>query len=61
MRDCVAKVAELWFPLGKITPLVAGMKLDISILHRSGLSWSDAIPYNLRNVRYQIQDSNSAP
>ena len=50
MRDCVGKVAELFEPLGKITPIVAGMKLDISLLHSSGLGWDDEIPSNLRNV-----------
>ena len=50
MRDCVRKVAELFEPLGKITPIVAGMKLDISLLHSSGLGWDDEIPSNLRNV-----------
>ena len=49
-RDCVGKVAELYDPLGKITPLIAGMKLDISNLHRSGLSWDDKLPDNLRSI-----------
>ena len=34
----VAKVAEIFDPLGKITPIIAGMKLDVSQLHRSGLT-----------------------
>ena len=48
MRDCVGKVAEMFDPLGKVTPLIAGMKLDVSLLHRSGLSWDDEILENLR-------------
>ena len=50
MRDCVGKVAELFDPLGKITPIIVGMKLDISHLHRCGLTWDDQLPDNLRNV-----------
>ena len=30
MRDCVGKVAEIYDPLGRITPLLAGKKLDVS-------------------------------
>ena len=48
MRDCVGKVAEMFDPLGKVTPLIAGMKLDVSLLHRSGLSGDDEILENLR-------------
>ena len=50
MRDCVRKVAELFDPLGSIVPLIAGMKLDISSLHRLGLNWDDPIPENMRSV-----------
>ena len=50
MRDCVGKVAVMFDPLGKVTPLIAGMKLDVSLLHRSGLSWDDEILENLRGV-----------
>ena len=49
-RDCVGKVAELFDPLGKITPIVAGMKLDISLLHSKGLGWDDVIPEDMRKV-----------
>ena len=35
---------------GKITPLLAGMKLDVTHLLRSGLSWDDQLPDNLRGV-----------
>ena len=31
-RDCVGKVAEIFDLLGKITPITAGMKLDLSEL-----------------------------
>ena len=50
MRDCVGKVAEFFEPFGKLTPIVAGWKLDISYLHKSGLTWDDKLPDNLRSV-----------
>ena len=50
MRDCVGKLAELFDPLGRITPLIVGMKLDVSILHRAGLGWDDVLPDNSRTI-----------
>ena len=50
MRDCVSKVAEIFDPVGKITPIIAGFKLDISALHQIGLKWDDEIPDNLRGL-----------
>ena len=38
-RDCASKVAELFDPLGRIVPLIAGTNQDISLLHASGLNW----------------------
>ena len=50
MRDCVSKIAEVFEPLGKLTPIIIGWKLDISYLHRSGLTWDDVLPDNLKNI-----------
>ena len=50
MRECVRKLAEIFDPLGRIAPIIASMKLDISHLHRSGLTWDDSLPDNLRSV-----------
>ena len=50
VRDCASKVGEVFDPLGRVTPITAGLKLDTSFLHRSGLSWNDPIPENLRSV-----------
>ena len=50
MRDCVRIAAEVFDPIGKVTPIMAGIKLDVSNLHRSGLTWDDQIPENLRRV-----------
>ena len=48
MRDCVGKVAEIYDPLGRVTPLVSGMKLDIHELHSRKLDWDDKLPDDLR-------------
>ena len=50
MLDCVSMVAQIFDSTGKITPLTAGFKLDVSNLHRSGLKWDDQIPENLRSL-----------
>ena len=50
LRECVRVVAEIFDPLGKITPILASFKLDISHLHRCGLKWDSEIPENLRSL-----------
>ena len=50
MRDCVRIAAEVFDPIKSVTPIMAGIKLDVSNLHRSGLTWDDQIPENLRRV-----------
>ena len=50
MRDCVGKVAEIYDPLGSVTPLVSGMKLDIHELHSRKLDWDDKLPDDLRRI-----------
>ena len=50
VRHCVGKVAEIFDSLGRIAPLIAGMKADISYLLRSNLSWDDQIPDSLRAI-----------
>ena len=50
LKDCAGKVGELYDPIGRIAPIVAGLKLDVSNLQRSGLSWNDTIPDNLRGM-----------
>ncbi|MEM7375585.1 MAG: hypothetical protein AAF587_43730 [Bacteroidota bacterium] len=49
-RQCVAKVAEVYDITGKITPITAGMKLDLHHLIERGLQWDDQIPDDLRHV-----------
>ena len=54
MRDCVSLVAQIFDPTGRLTPIIAGFKLDVSQLHRSGLKWEDEITDNLRRSGHQI-------
>ena len=49
-RDCVSKVAEVYDPLGKVTPIVAGFKIDLSQLTMRQLDWDDKIPDDLRPI-----------
>ena len=54
-RNCVSKVAEIFDPLGRVTPLTSGLKLDLNELTLRKLDWDDQIPEDLR----QIYDCNS--
>ena len=49
-RDCVSRVAEIFDPLGKMMPIVCGLKLDISELSTRKLDWDDVIPDDLRKI-----------
>ena len=49
-RDCVGKVAELFDPLGKIAPIIAGMKIDMNQLTTRKLDWDDRIPDDLKKI-----------
>ena len=49
-RDCAGKVAEIFDLLGKITPITAGLKLDLSELSKRNLDWDDYVPDDLKNL-----------
>ena len=49
MRDCSRVVHELYDICGKVAPLTASFKLDMSELHHRKLDWDDPIPAELRN------------
>ena len=53
-RQCVGKIAKIFDLTGKVTPIVAGMKLDTRILHQRKLQWDDVIPDDL----WQIWETN---
>ena len=47
-RDCVGKVADMLDLLGKITPITAGIKLDLRELCNRKLQWDDVVPDDLK-------------
>ena len=47
-RDCVARVAEGFDILGKITPIISGFKYDLRTLISRKLDWDDKIPTDLQ-------------
>ena len=46
-RMCVAKVAEIFDIVGKMTPITESMKLDLHELVKRQLDWDDIIPDDL--------------
>ena len=48
-RDCAGKVAEIFDLIGKITPVTAGLKLDLRELTVRNLDWEDHVPEDLKN------------
>ena len=49
-RQCVSKVAELVDLTGKVSPLIASMKIALQNLVQRQLQWDDVIPDNLRSI-----------
>ncbi|XP_066919855.1 uncharacterized protein [Clytia hemisphaerica] len=47
-RHCASKVAEMFDLTGKVSPLVASMKIDLQDLVQRKLDWDDVIPETLR-------------
>ena len=50
LTDCASIAATVFDPSGKSVPVTAGIKLDLTGLHRLGLKWEDSIPENLRGL-----------
>ena len=48
-RDCVEKVAEIFYLIVKITPITAGLKLDLRKHRFRNLDWDDHVPDDLKN------------
>ena len=46
----MGKASEVFDLTGKIAPITAGLKLDVSILHQLILEWDDPIPNELKNI-----------
>ena len=43
-------MSEIYDPLGRIAPILAGTKLDISFLYQRQLAWDDPIPSDLKAI-----------
>ena len=50
LRLCVSVTGEIFDPPGRTVPITAGLKLDISHIHKSGFTWDDVLPENIRAV-----------
>ena len=48
--DCVSKVAEIFDPTGRATPITGGFKIDRQQLTLRKLDWEDRIPDDLRKL-----------
>ena len=49
-RHCASKVAEIFDITGKLTPIIASMKIDLHDLSLRQLDWDDTIPIELRPI-----------
>ena len=58
-RDCVSKVSEVFDPLGKVAPIIGGMKIDMHELVTRKLDWDDQIPDELKCVWLKKLRDNS--
>ena len=50
LKNCVSRVAEVYDPLGWVAAILAGLKLDINVLHKSCMGWNDPIPSELMEI-----------
>ena len=50
LRHCVSRTAEVFDLVGRVAPILAGLKVDISILHLRTLGWDDPIPSELKEI-----------
>ena len=48
LTDCAGRAAEVYDPRGLVAPIVGGLKLDVSKLHRVCKGWGDPIPNELK-------------
>ncbi|XP_066911400.1 uncharacterized protein [Clytia hemisphaerica] len=49
-RHCLSKVSEIFDPTEKMTPITAGLKLDLHELVNHKLQWDDVLPDSLRSL-----------
>ena len=49
-RSCISKLSEVYDTLGRVAPILGGMKLDVSVLHQRCVGWDDPIPNELKKI-----------
>ena len=50
MLNCQSVVGEIFDLLGHVAPIVGGLKIDLSILHKRKIGWDDPIPSELKEI-----------
>ena len=50
LRHCVSRTAEVFDLVGRVAPILAGLKVDINALHLRSLGWDDPIPSELKEI-----------
>ena len=50
LTHCAGIAAEVFDPMGRAAPVTGGIKLDISAIHKKGLSWGDVLPDSFRQL-----------
>jgi hypothetical protein len=47
-RNCLAFLAQLWDPLGFISPITIKFRIDLQELWSAGFSWDEILPQNIQ-------------
>ncbi len=50
LQNCASRAAEVYDLLGRVAPIMGGIKIDISTLHKKCSGWNDPIPYELKEI-----------
>ena len=50
LTNCVGRAGEIFDPMGLAAPIVAGLKVDISTLHKQCIGWGDPIPSEMKEI-----------
>ena len=58
-RDCLACVAQLWDPIGLVTPATIELRIDLQELWSAGYSWHEILPEQIQTKwRKNVQTLN---
>ena len=50
LQNCASRAAEVYDLLGRVAPIMGGIKIDISTLHKRCAGWNDPIPNELKEI-----------